>query len=157
VAVTAEHVRAALDNLRRHFGYVVIDLPHGFSEVTLAALELADRILLVATPEPAVLRDVRECRRIFHDALHLPGDRIAYILNHPLPYASLGDSDFVAATAAAWTEVAFGGEAPTAAALRGESLLSSRPNNPVARTAAALADEITSRARDAALLAGRSL
>jgi Flp pilus assembly CpaE family ATPase len=135
----------------------VLDLQHGFNEVTLAALEHADRILVLATPEPTSLRDVLECRRIFHDVLRLAADRVTYVLNHPQPYASLKAGDFSAAIAAPWVEIAHGGDAPSTAALRGESLLSVRPNNVVARAAEHLAQRIGAEAREVAALSGRSV
>jgi len=36
--ISGDHIRASLDILRRHFGHIVLDLPHGFNEVTLAGL-----------------------------------------------------------------------------------------------------------------------
>jgi pilus assembly protein CpaE len=154
-AITGEHIRAALISLRRHFGHIVLDLPHGFSEVTLAGLELADRVLLVATPEQVTLHDVLECRRIFGEVLRLRPERIGYVLNHPSPYAGVPAGEFAAATAASWAEIPFGGEGPSTAALRGESLLNTRPNNPVTRAAVAFADTIATEARELAALAGR--
>ncbi len=156
-AITGEHVRAALTTLRRHFGHIVLDLPHAFSEVTLAGLELADRVLLVATPELVTLQDVLECRRIFGEVLRLPSERVTYVLNHPLPYSSVPVGDFAAATAAAWLEVQFGGDSPTAAALRGESLVNTRPNNPVTRAAIGLAETLATEARELAMLSGRAI
>jgi CRP-like cAMP-binding protein len=153
--ITGEHIRSTLATLRRNFGHVVLDLPHGFNEVTLAGLELADRVLLMATPEQLTLQDVLECRRIFADVLHLPPDHVSYVLNHPQPYSGLAVSEFTAATATPWSEIAHGGEAPSTAALRGESLLGTRPNNVVARAAAELADRIGTLARERAALSGR--
>ncbi len=126
-------------------------------EVTLAGLELADRFLLVATPELVTLQDVLECRRIFGEVLRLPSERVTYVLNHPLPYSSVPVGDFAAATAAAWLEVQFGGDSPTAAALRGESLVNTRPNNPVTRAAIGLAETLATEAREMAMLSGRAI
>jgi pilus assembly protein CpaE len=153
--ITSEHVRSALTALRRNFGHIVLDLPHGFNEVTLAGLELADRALVLATPEPVTLQDVVECQRIFGDVLQLRPERITYVLNHPSPHASLPISEFSAATASPWLEIPHGGDAPSTAALRGESLLSTRPNNGVARSAAQLADQLSAEAREIAALSGR--
>ncbi len=153
--ITGEHVRSAIPTLRRNFGHVVLDLPHGFNEVTLAGLELADRVLLVATPEQVTLQDVLECRRIFGDVLFLPADHVTYVLNHPQPYSGLPLSEFTAATQTPWSEIQHGGEAPSTAALRGESLLGTRPNNAVARAAAELAERIATEAREQAALSGR--
>jgi CRP-like cAMP-binding protein len=153
--ITGDHVRAAIGTLRRYFGHIVLDLPHGFNEVTLGGLELADRVLLVSTPERVTLQDVMECRRIFSDVLHLPSGLVTYVLNHPQAYAGLPASAFSAATGTPWEEIAHGGEAPSAAALRGESLLGTKPNNVVARAAAALARRLAAEAHEAAALTGR--
>ncbi|MBV8718636.1 MAG: cyclic nucleotide-binding domain-containing protein [Chloroflexi bacterium] len=154
--ITAEQVHAIVTVLRRHFGYVVLDLPHTFSEIALSGLELADRVLVIATPESTSLRDVLETRRILTEVLSLPTARLAYVLNRPHPYASLGVSEFAAATAAPWTEIGHGGDAPATAALRGESLVDTRRNNAVVRGVIALAEQITTEAREHAALSGRS-
>jgi CRP-like cAMP-binding protein len=154
-AITGEHVRSAVTALRRHFGYIVLDLPHAFGDVTLVGLEMADRVLVVATPERTALADIQESRRIFADVLRLAPDRATYVLNHPQPYSGVGAAEFATATGTGWTEIAHGGEAPSLAALRGESLRGTRPTNAVARAAATLADQITSDAREVAALAGR--
>ena len=98
-----------------------------------------------------------ECRRIFGDVLNLPADHVSYVLNHPQPYGGLPLSEFSAATDTPWSEIAHGGEAPSTAALRGESLLGTRPNNVVARAAAELADRIGAEGRERAALSGRPL
>lgn len=154
-ALTGDQVRAAVATLRRNFGHIVLDLPHGFGDVTLAGLETADRVLVLATPEPHALGDIAECRRILHDVLRLPSERITYVLNRPQPYAGLAVGEFAAATASPWQEIGHGGEAPSVAALRGESLIAARPNNPVARAASSLADRITAEGREAAALLAR--
>jgi len=156
-SITDAHVRSGLTALRRNFGHIVIDLPHAFNEVTLAGLDLADRVLVVATPESTVLHDLAEVRRIFGDVLRVPPERVSYALNHPQAYAGLTLSEFTSATATPWIEIAHGGDAPTAAALRGDSLIGTRPSNPVSRAAAVLADEITREAREVATLAGRAV
>ena len=154
-AITGEHVRSAVTALRRHFGYIVLDLPHAFNDVTLVGLEMSDRVLVVATPERIALDDVQESRRIFADVLRLPPDRLSYLLNHPQPYAGVSVADFASATGTAWSEIGHGGDAPTLAAIRGESMLGSRPNNAVSRAAAGLAEQITREARELAALSGR--
>jgi CRP-like cAMP-binding protein len=150
--ITSDHVRAALGTLRRYFGHVVLDLPHGFNDVTLSAIESSDRLLLVATPEATVARDILESRRIIQDVLRFPADRVSYVLNHPQPYATQRLADFAAATATPWHEVVYGGDAPARAALRGESLLLTKPTNPVARAATAVAQTLSTEAKEQASL-----
>jgi Flp pilus assembly CpaE family ATPase len=154
--ITAEHVRAALTPLRRYFGHVILDLPHSFNEVALSSLELSDRILVVSTPESTALKDIVETRRILTEVLHVPAHRLCYILNHPQPYNGLSTSDFAAATAAPWTEIPHAGEAPAAAALRGESLVDTRRNNALVRGVVKLAEQIGKEANEQAALSGRS-
>jgi pilus assembly protein CpaE len=95
--VTGAHVRAALAALRRQFLVTIVDCGSTFSEPTLAALEAGDRVLVVCTPELATLRDVRDCQRIFGQALHIDKTKLAYIFNHPLPAAGLTRVQFEAA------------------------------------------------------------
>jgi CRP-like cAMP-binding protein/MinD-like ATPase involved in chromosome partitioning or flagellar assembly len=155
-AITADHVRAALTTLRRHFGHIVLDLPHAFNEVALTGLEHADRVLLVATPEPTTLKDIVETRRIFGEVLGLPSGRLRHILNHPQAYSALAVAEFSAATASPWTEIAYGSDAPAATALKGESLVLTRRNHPVARAIVTLAEQITKEAREVAALSGHN-
>jgi CRP-like cAMP-binding protein len=154
-AVTVEQVRSAVTTLKRHFGHIVLDQPHTFGEVALAGLELADRILLLATPEPVVLKDIAETKRIFGDVLLLQPDRISYVLNHPQPYSGVKVTEFAAATSTPWLEISHGGDAPAITALRGQSLIATHRNNPVARGATTLADQVDKEAREVAALAGR--
>jgi pilus assembly protein CpaE len=154
-AITAEYVHAVVTSLRRHFGHVVLDLPHQFTDLALTALELSDRVLVIATPEATSLRDVMETRRILTDVLSVPPEHVCYVLNRPQPYASLDLSQFAAATGTPWSEIGHGGEGPAAAALRGESLVDTRRNNAVVRGVLALADTITAEAHEQAALSGR--
>lgn len=150
--VSGDHVRAAVRSLKRFFGHVVLDLPKGFSEVTLTGLELADRILVLATPELTSLRDVVECRRIFGDLLGITDEKVRYLLNHPHPYSGVPLADFTAATGIPWEEITYGGEGPAQAALRGESLPRTRPNSPISRMAVKLAEAAGREAREALAL-----
>ena len=154
--ITADHVRAVLASLRRHFGHIVLDLPHNFNEVALTGLELSDRALIVGTPEAATLKDVQETRRILTEVLQVPPHRLCYLLNHPQPYSGIGISEFAAATGATWNEIAHGGDAPASAALRGESLVDTRRNNVVVRGVIQLAERIDQQASEQAALSGRS-
>jgi pilus assembly protein CpaE len=57
---TKEQVRSALQFLRRHYDHIVIDLARTVTPVTLAALERADDVLLLATPELPTLRNTKK-------------------------------------------------------------------------------------------------
>lgn len=78
--LTDAHVARVFSHLRQQHHYVVVDLPHDFSPVTLAALDQADRILLLISPELAAVR----CASIALDVFHQLGyaqDRFQLVLN----------------------------------------------------------------------------
>ena len=49
----------AVEGLRDHFGYVVCDLWSSLDDLTMAMLRVADRIVLVTTPELPALKNIR--------------------------------------------------------------------------------------------------
>ena len=143
----------------------VIDVPLGrdhdveIDPVIAAAVAMPQ--LVIAT-DPWLARTVWQMRienpsqqHFVGDVLFVPPDHVSYVLNHPQPYSGLPLSEFTAATQTPWSEIAHGGEAPSTAALRGESLLGTRPNNVVARAAAELAERIAAEAREQTALSGR--
>src|ERR1700730_10601986 len=84
--VTAEHVRAVIEVLRRQYVHVVIDAGSRFSEPCLAALELADQIIVVTTPEPIATDATIESQRVMRELLAIPAQRIRFVQNQPTPY-----------------------------------------------------------------------
>ncbi len=78
--VRAEHVVAAIELLRNGHDYVVLDLAHTFDEITLAALDHADEILLVMTLD---IMTVRNAQRVLStlDRLDYPRERVRAIVN----------------------------------------------------------------------------
>jgi CRP-like cAMP-binding protein len=94
--VTAGHVRAALGTMKRQFSATIVDCGSNFDEATIAALELADHVIVICTPELTTLRDIRECQRLFGEIVHLNADRLCFILNHPQPFSVLPRDRFEA-------------------------------------------------------------
>lgn len=73
-------VTHVLELIRSRFAYIVLDLPHDFSETTLAGLDLADQILLVLAPEIAAVRAAAGALDIFR-RLEYPQEKITLVLN----------------------------------------------------------------------------
>lgn len=143
-AVTGEHVRAALGVMKRQFQAIVVDCSGTFNDPTLAALELADKVLVVCTPELNTLRDVRECQRIFGDVIHLDKSRLYYVLNNYQPFRVLARDQFEAALEQPINlEIPHAGEAAMKAALKGEPLVLGSRGSPFAQAIEHLADELT--------------
>lgn len=76
----AEELRQILLALRRMHDFVVVDAPPAFQDITAAVLDLADRALLVLTPEITALRGARLFVE-WAEQLGLPAERILPVLN----------------------------------------------------------------------------
>jgi pilus assembly protein CpaE len=76
----AEQVQHTLALLKQQFEYLVIDLPHDFSAITLTALDAADRIALLLSPELASVRCTSIALDVFKK-LNYPSEKIKLILN----------------------------------------------------------------------------
>src|SRR5919198_6396212 len=92
--VTAAHVRAALGTMKRQFSAIFVDCGSSFDEPTIAALEMADRIVVVCTPELNTLRDIRECQRVFGEIIRLEPKKLAFVFNYNQPFAALSREQF---------------------------------------------------------------
>jgi pilus assembly protein CpaE len=80
--VTPELVAAALEALAHTFGCVVVDTPAGFTEHALRALDMADLVVVVATPDVVGAKSAVAALHVL-DALEFPRDRVVVVLNAP--------------------------------------------------------------------------
>ena len=78
--VRPEHVAAVIDSLKAAFNYVVIDLSQHLDDVSLMALERADRIVLLIDNNLPAIKDAKLAFRIFA-TLGIPRERITLVLN----------------------------------------------------------------------------
>ena len=84
----SETLGAALNLIKGQFDYVVADLPHDFSESALQALDIADMILTVATPDMASIRAVTAALDTY-EKLGYKKEKIRLVLNAIFPRSSL--------------------------------------------------------------------
>ncbi len=141
--VSGEHVRAAVDQLRRSFAHLVVDTPANFTEPTLAALEEADKIVFVVNPDPGSVRDSRECLRIFTQLLQMPEAKFYYVLNHTLPYKGLSKEEIQRTLGVPFSvEIPYAGDVAARAALRGEPFVIKQAGSPIARAVEAMRREL---------------
>ncbi len=94
--ITAEKVSHVLALLKQRYEYIVLDLPHDFSETTLAGLDTADQILAVLAPEMAAVRALSSALEVFTN-LTYPQDQIALVLNATFERGALVRKDIEAA------------------------------------------------------------
>jgi Flp pilus assembly CpaE family ATPase len=133
-AVTGEVAKAAIEQLKKHFAYVVVDTSSTFTDPVLVALESSDRVLMLCTPEISVLRDVRECQRIFNDVLHISRDRVHYLMHNVYPYKGLTKEQFEdALQQPLYMDLPNGGNGPLKASLRGEAFVETQSGSSLAK------------------------
>lgn len=75
-----KHINALLMALKRQFDTVVIDTTSTLSDVTLAALQIADKVLLVCTPDVPSVSQSRAAIELLH-ATGVRHDRLRLVLN----------------------------------------------------------------------------
>lgn len=142
-AVTGEHVRSALTVMRRQFMVTVVDCSVTFNDPTLAALEMADRIIVLATPELNTLRDVRECQRIFGEVVHLDKAKVMYVLNFYQPFKVLTREQFESALEQPMhADLPHAGDSLVKAAMKGEPVCLSGSATPFTKAVEKLAWEL---------------
>lgn len=78
--IKAEDVTEILHLLSQKFDCVILDLPHTFDPVTIAALDMVDEILLVLTVDIPGIRSTKRALKVF-DRLGYPRDKIRVVVN----------------------------------------------------------------------------
>jgi len=83
-----ELLASAFQLFKNQFEYIVADLPHDFSDPALQALDAADVILMVATPDMASIRAVTAALDTY-EKLGYPKEKIKLLLNATFPRSGL--------------------------------------------------------------------
>jgi pilus assembly protein CpaE len=95
---------------------------------------MADRVIVVCTPELNTLRDVRECQRVFGEIIRLDVKKVCFVFNHNQPFAVLGREQFESALEQTMLlELPHAGEAAYKAASKGEPLVTSNSGSTYAK------------------------
>ena len=113
--VSGEDISRILGVLKKYLDHIVIDLPHDFTERSLAALDAADTILILIQQSMPVIKSVQKALKLFEELGYdekkikivlnrytekneLTPDDISYVLNWPV-FTSVAN-DFVSITSA---------------------------------------------------------
>lgn len=87
-ALRGDTLAYAISLLKGQYQYIVADLPHDFGEISINALDAADIILLVGSPDMASVRAASAAIGIYKK-LGYPVEKIKTILNGNFPQSSL--------------------------------------------------------------------
>jgi pilus assembly protein CpaE len=90
--ITPDKVAHVVALLRDRHDYVVLDLPHDFSDITLAGLDAADQVLALMAPELASVRAMACALDVF-DKLDYSPDRVKIVLNASFERGALARKD----------------------------------------------------------------
>jgi pilus assembly protein CpaE len=96
--VTPNLVNQILTTLQAHYSHVVVDTPHDLRESTLAALDLADVILMILPPDMVSLKGATGALETFA-SLSYPNSRVAIVVNWIFPRRGLPQREIEAALA----------------------------------------------------------
>lgn len=91
------YVEETIQALRAGWDYVVIDTPANFREATMAALDLADEIVVVTTPDIPSLQNTAKGLNILLNQLEYNPERVKLVINQAEPNRGLGPDDVAAA------------------------------------------------------------
>ncbi len=83
-----ETLGTALQIFKTQYEYIVADLPHDFSEFAIQTLDVADVILMVASPDMASIRALIAAIDTY-EKLDYPKAKIKFVLSAPFPHSSL--------------------------------------------------------------------
>jgi pilus assembly protein CpaE len=93
--VEAPKVKRTIELLQKSYDYIILDLPHHFSEIALVGLDQADEILLVLAPELASVRASAMAFDVFEN-LEYPQNNIKVIMNWIFEKQGLAKTDIEA-------------------------------------------------------------
>jgi pilus assembly protein CpaE len=79
-----EWLKPFMKLVRPQYEYILVDLPHDFSDVALETLDAADIILLVLAPEMSSIRATAAALDTY-SKLDYPGEKIKLVLNTTFP------------------------------------------------------------------------
>lgn len=78
--VTADHLRAILELLKKEFDYVVVDTQSSFQDRALAVLDAADRIVALMTLEMPCIKNIKLFLEVA-ELLEYPAEKTVLVLN----------------------------------------------------------------------------
>jgi pilus assembly protein CpaE len=78
--VTADHLRAIIEQLRKDFDYVVVDTQSSFQDRALAVLDVADRIVTLMTLEMTCIKNIKLFLEVA-ELLEYPAEKVLLVLN----------------------------------------------------------------------------
>jgi pilus assembly protein CpaE len=93
--VRAEHVEQIINNLKTKYDYIIIDTHHLFDDLTLAALDCSDFIVMVTVLDILTVKNVKLALEVFRTLNYGP-QKIKVIVNHVFTQNNISIKDLEA-------------------------------------------------------------
>jgi pilus assembly protein CpaE len=139
--IDAEDIKTIIGVLRKEFDYILMDTWSYLDDIVLAAMDLADRILIVMTPEIPSIKSTKQFFEIA-EALQFPTDSIDLILNKTLPRDGIRAEQLEGSIKhEIQAQLIYDPRSIRQSTNQGLPLIMSEPNNPLAETFVRLAEQ----------------
>ena len=144
--MTEDRIGQLVDVAKSAYDIVVLDTPPHFDATTLAALDRSDRLVLVTTMDIPTVKNTKLALQTLN-LLQYPRERIALVLNRPLPRADLRESDISRTLDMPIAYVIPGDKEVGTAVNRGVPITTSNSRSPAAKAIKELAELLLPRRR----------
>ncbi len=78
--VSADNIDKMVSLLKRYFDYIIIDLPHDFSEKTFALIKKTDKLIILTTQDIPAVKSIQATLNLFRE-LYFEDEKIHIVLN----------------------------------------------------------------------------
>lgn len=128
--IRPELVVRVLQMLKETHSYVVVDTAPGFSDVNVAALDYADYVLTVLTPDVVTIRTIKQALDLFWTGFHYSAGKVRLVLNRAGSRSGIEAQDISAALGSnVYWELPSDGSWPVKAANQGRALMVFQPTS----------------------------
>lgn len=140
--VSPEHLKKILNSLRTQFQYILVDTGSSLHEITLTVLEMAQRILLVITPDIPTIKNAKLFFELL-EALGHTSEKVSLILNKAGGRSNIRIEDIESSIKHPLAaQIPLDETAAVSAANKGVPLLVGFRGNPITRSILGLAREL---------------
>jgi pilus assembly protein CpaE len=141
--VTADHLRAILEAMKHEFDFIVVDTPASFQDRSLAALDLATRIVALMTLEMHCIRNIKLFLEVA-ELLEYPREKVMLVLNKASNRTNIRAEEVEKnIQRKIQLQICDAGQDMTFAINQGVPLIIARPTHQAARDIGILAREVT--------------
>jgi pilus assembly protein CpaE len=140
-SIGADDIKSLLNIVRKSFDYVLMDTWSYLDDIVLTSMDMADRVLLVMTPEIPSIKSTKQFLEVA-EALKFPAERIDLILNKTIPRDGIrADQLENSMKHKILAQLEFDARACRQAINQGLPLVMSEPNHPLVQAFASLAQQ----------------